>query len=154
MSKENKKTFTREDAIKEIASGSDLAKLRGVNSATIDFIYAFATLNYKNEKYDDAIIGFRFLCRHKHRDPDMWLALARTLFANGERTEALKAYLMVAILRPTAAVCLEIARAFFVDGEKGSAKVFLDAAKRSVLPDTSSELEKDILNFEKEVATL
>jgi hypothetical protein len=81
----------------------------------------------------------------------MWLALARALFAKEERLEALKAYLMVAVLRPTAALCLEIARVFFIQGELSQTKVFINAAKRALLPSSTDALKQDILNFEKEV---
>lgn len=148
---DKKKIYDRAQATKAIAEGKDLAELRSINEATIDFIYAFSALNYKNEAYDDAVIGFRFLCRHKHRDPDMWLALARALFAKGEQTEALKAYLMTAVLRPSAALCLEIARAFFVQGELSQTKVFVEAAKRALLAGSTDKLKQDIFNFEKEV---
>ena len=149
-----KEIITRAQAIEAIAQGRDLAELRNINEATIDFIYAFSTLHYDKGNYDDAIIGFRFLCKHKHRDADMWLALARSLFTKGEQVEALKAYLMTAFLRPTAALCLEIARIFFIRGEKEQAQVFISAARRALLPNNPPQLEADILAVEKEVGTL
>lgn len=149
---EEKKIYTHDEAIKAIAEGKELAELRGLNEATIDFIYAFSALHYKNEKYEDALIGFRFLCRHKHRDPDMWIALARTLFAKGEQKEALKTYLMAATLRPTAALCLEIARAFFAQEMIEQTKIFLAAAKRVLETHGQGQrLEPELLALEREV---
>ena len=150
----DKKNFSRSQAIEAVASGKELAELRGLNSATIDFIYAFSALHYQNGNYDDAVIGFKFLCRHKHRDADMWLALARALFAQGKKMEAIKAYLMVAVLRPSATLCLEIARIFFVEGDNFNAKTFIDAAKRALLPNSPTELKRDIQQLEKEVLAL
>ena len=146
----DKKTIQREDAITAITKGEELAELRGLNKETIDFIYAFSALNYQRGKYEDAARGFRFLCRHKHRDPDMWLALARAQFAAQDRLSALKAYLVVAVLRPSAALCLEIARAFMAAAQPEPAQTFLAAAKRALLPSDNDALRSDISKFEKE----
>jgi len=124
-----------------------------VNEETINFIYAFSALNHKRGNHEDAVRGFRFLCRHKHRDPDMWLALARAQRAQGDRQAALKSYLMAATLRPTAFLCLEIARAFMAESMFEAAQAFIAAAKRALLPGDSDQLRKDITNFEKEINT-
>ena len=144
-------TLSRSQAIKAIAAGGDLAQLRGVNEATIDFIYAFSALNYKQGKYKEAASGFRFLCRHKHRDPDMWLAYARALFGHKDYMPALESYLMVAVMRPSASLCLEIARAFMVANMPQQAGVFIQAAGRALLPGDSDALRRDIAAFEKEL---
>ncbi len=146
-----KKIISKEQAISAIADGKDLAELRGLNDATIDFIYAFSALNYKRGRYEDAARGFRFLCRHKHRDSDMWLALARSSFQNKDYMRALESYLMVALLRPSASLCLEIARAFMTVNMRAQAKIFAAAATRALLPADRRELRGEIAIFEKEL---
>ena len=148
---EKKKIIKREQAIKTIAAGEELASLRGLNEETVDFIYAFSAMNYQRGNYDDAVRGFRFLCRHKHREPDMWLALARAQFAKRDYLAALKAYLMVATIRPSAALCLEIARAFLAAAMPEQAKTFIHAAERAILPSDSEQLRGDIGQFQKEM---
>ncbi len=151
---EEKRKISEEQAIAAIASGKELAELRGVNEATIDFIYAFSALNYQRGRYRDAARGFRFLCRHKHRDPDMWLALARALFHDKAYVSAMEAYLMVALLRPSASLCLEIARAFMTIDMRTQAKVFTAAAARVLLPSDRDELHDEIAAFGKQLEAL
>ena len=147
-----KKVIDEDQAIAVIASGKELAELRGLNDATIDFIYALSALNYKRGQYGEAARGFRFLCRHKHRDPDMWLAQARALFNNKDYVKALESYLMVALLRPSASLCLEIARAFMTADMIAPAQVFAAAAARALLPGDPDELRSEIAALGKELA--
>ena len=149
-----KKIIDRSQAFAAIASGKNLAELRGINEATIDFIYAFSALNYKRGQYEAAARGFRFLCRHKHLDPDMWLALARASFQNKDYEQALEAYLMLALLRPSASLCLETARAFMTVKMLEQAKVFAAAAARVLLPEDRDELRGEISALEKELKGL
>ena len=141
--------ITSQKMIPALASGQDLAVLRALNEETIDFIYAFSALCYARKEYRRAQSGFKFLARHKHRDPDMWQALAQTYIVQEKYNEAMKAYLVLACLRPTARLCLDIARLFHKMHSIRHAKIFISAAQRALLERDSQSLRKEITIFAK-----
>ena len=139
-----------ETAAVRIQQGGDLAELRGLNDKAQAFIYAYASMHFQRGDYETARRGFRFLCAHKHREPDMWLALARSVMAGRDYREALRAYAMALHLRPSGGVCLEAARCCLALAAAAEAEAFLRAAE-SFIGEEETPLFHEIASLKREI---
>ncbi len=139
-----------ETAAVRIQQGGDLAEIRGLNDKAQAFIYAYASMHFQRGDYETARRGFRFLCAHKHREPDMWLALARSVMAGRDYREALRAYLMALHLRPAGGVCLEAARCCLALAAAAEAEAFLRAAE-SFIGEEETPLFHEIASLKREI---
>ena len=122
--------LTLQNALEGLLDGQDLAHMRGLDEASVEFIYALASLHFSRGLYKKAEAEFHFLCLHKHKEADFWLALARTRRIQGNLRGAQAAYLMALMIRPQVSLCLEMGRLYLLLGETQRLEECVEGARR------------------------
>src|SRR3954451_19513616 len=63
---------------KEFAQGRTLADIHGLTPEDLEAIYSVAFNLYNNQRYDEAVKVFKFLCLHDHFQEKYWMGLGAT----------------------------------------------------------------------------
>jgi len=63
---------------KEFAEGRTLADIHGITPQDLEAIYSVAFNQYNNQRYDEAVKVFKFLCMHDHFQEKYWMGLGAT----------------------------------------------------------------------------
>ena len=63
---------------KEFASGRTLADIHGITLQDLEAVYSVAFNLYNNQRYDEAVKVFKFLCMHDHFQEKYWMGLGAT----------------------------------------------------------------------------
>ncbi len=111
------------------AAGGDIASLHGLSDDSFHLAYAAAVFHYSSGNPVNACRILQFLCKHKHKDADLWLALSRAARAAGEDQLARRAGLASFMLRPDASEALELARAYLAAEAREEAQKLIAAAR-------------------------
>ena len=131
-------------ALEGLLDGQDLAQMRGLEETSVEFIYALASLHFSRGLYKKAEAEFRFLCLHKHKEADFWLALARTRRMQGNLRGAHAAYLMALMIRPQVSLCLEMGRLYLLLGETERLQECVEGARRLLALGEGLHLAKEV----------
>ena len=81
-----------------IMGGGTFKGLKGISDEAMEAIYSVAYNMYMNEKYEDSVKMFQFLCFHDHINPKYFLGLGACLQMQKEYEKALDAFSFVLVL--------------------------------------------------------
>lgn len=98
MKLDNNRSQLSEKLLDNLANGGTLSDLYGLTSDDLEAVYGMARTLYKNQKYDDALTMFRFLCYLDHMEKKYWMGLGATQQMLKKYDEALKGYGMCTVV--------------------------------------------------------
>ena len=147
-------TFPTPTQVQEKAQqGETLASAFGLPESALDLAYATAGQAYEAGNYDLAVAGFSLVAAARHKDPDSWVALARSYLAQGEPEAASLAYRGALALAPDGATYAELVRSEIASEDYIGAIATLKEARKyaeshSLAADVSAHLDAltEILN--------
>lgn len=85
-------------ALDHLSKGGVVADLYNLTKEDLEVIYSFALNYYKNEKYDDAVQLFRYLCMNDHLTQKWWLGLGAAQQKATDYAGAVRSYTMATML--------------------------------------------------------